>query len=279
MRLQPARGREPPTAKPAGRTNTLTIDVDRAACLLRAPRQRERTAEGVRQLGCVEGVVDGDDLARRAWAGSCPTPCGAHRAQGTVAGGASRSTTERTSRRRRTVLLGCAWQVAGRSRRRSGARSTRSSPAARERAERASGRSGHGPSVTRRPRSPAWEVPARRASSAGGQPRPHPRRPEEVCGPACRGCISDRRYQGGTGPSGSLTRRQVCDHAAMEFGLFIGGWVPDYLDGRNDALEHERLDQRDPHRRGRRPRQLEVRVGHRAPLPRGVLATSRPTRW
>ena len=27
----------------------------------------------------------------------------------------------------------------------------------------------------------------------------------------------------------------------MEFGLFIGGWVPDYLDGRNDALEHERL--------------------------------------
>ena len=39
----------------------------------------------------------------------------------------------------------------------------------------------------------------------------------------------------------SLTGRQVCDHAAMEFGLFIGGWVPDYLDGRNDALEHERL--------------------------------------
>ena len=27
----------------------------------------------------------------------------------------------------------------------------------------------------------------------------------------------------------------------MEFGLFIGGWVPDYLDGRNDPLEHERL--------------------------------------
>jgi alkanesulfonate monooxygenase SsuD/methylene tetrahydromethanopterin reductase-like flavin-dependent oxidoreductase (luciferase family) len=27
----------------------------------------------------------------------------------------------------------------------------------------------------------------------------------------------------------------------MEFGLFIGGWVPDYLDGRNDADEHERL--------------------------------------
>ena len=27
----------------------------------------------------------------------------------------------------------------------------------------------------------------------------------------------------------------------MEFGLFIGGWVPDYLDGRNDALEHTRL--------------------------------------
>jgi alkanesulfonate monooxygenase SsuD/methylene tetrahydromethanopterin reductase-like flavin-dependent oxidoreductase (luciferase family) len=27
----------------------------------------------------------------------------------------------------------------------------------------------------------------------------------------------------------------------MEFGLFIGGWVPDYLDGRNDALEHQRL--------------------------------------
>ena len=27
----------------------------------------------------------------------------------------------------------------------------------------------------------------------------------------------------------------------MEFGLFIGGWVPDYLDGRNDAYEHERL--------------------------------------
>ncbi len=27
----------------------------------------------------------------------------------------------------------------------------------------------------------------------------------------------------------------------MEFGLFIGGWVPDYLDGRNDANEHERL--------------------------------------
>jgi alkanesulfonate monooxygenase SsuD/methylene tetrahydromethanopterin reductase-like flavin-dependent oxidoreductase (luciferase family) len=27
----------------------------------------------------------------------------------------------------------------------------------------------------------------------------------------------------------------------MEFGLFIGGWVPDYLDGRNDVLEHERL--------------------------------------
>jgi alkanesulfonate monooxygenase SsuD/methylene tetrahydromethanopterin reductase-like flavin-dependent oxidoreductase (luciferase family) len=27
----------------------------------------------------------------------------------------------------------------------------------------------------------------------------------------------------------------------MEFGLFIGGWVPDYLDGRNDAHEHERL--------------------------------------
>lgn len=29
--------------------------------------------------------------------------------------------------------------------------------------------------------------------------------------------------------------------AAMEFGLFIGGWVPDYLDGRDDAAEHERL--------------------------------------
>jgi alkanesulfonate monooxygenase SsuD/methylene tetrahydromethanopterin reductase-like flavin-dependent oxidoreductase (luciferase family) len=27
----------------------------------------------------------------------------------------------------------------------------------------------------------------------------------------------------------------------MEFGLFIGGWVPDYLDGRDDAYEHERL--------------------------------------
>jgi alkanesulfonate monooxygenase SsuD/methylene tetrahydromethanopterin reductase-like flavin-dependent oxidoreductase (luciferase family) len=27
----------------------------------------------------------------------------------------------------------------------------------------------------------------------------------------------------------------------MEFGLFIGGWVPDYLDGRDDAGEHERL--------------------------------------
>lgn len=27
----------------------------------------------------------------------------------------------------------------------------------------------------------------------------------------------------------------------MEFGLFIGGWVPDYLDGRDDAWEHERL--------------------------------------
>jgi alkanesulfonate monooxygenase SsuD/methylene tetrahydromethanopterin reductase-like flavin-dependent oxidoreductase (luciferase family) len=27
----------------------------------------------------------------------------------------------------------------------------------------------------------------------------------------------------------------------MEFGLFIGGWVPDYLDDRNDAWEHERL--------------------------------------
>jgi alkanesulfonate monooxygenase SsuD/methylene tetrahydromethanopterin reductase-like flavin-dependent oxidoreductase (luciferase family) len=27
----------------------------------------------------------------------------------------------------------------------------------------------------------------------------------------------------------------------MEFGLFIGGWVPDYLDGRDDAAEHERL--------------------------------------
>jgi alkanesulfonate monooxygenase SsuD/methylene tetrahydromethanopterin reductase-like flavin-dependent oxidoreductase (luciferase family) len=27
----------------------------------------------------------------------------------------------------------------------------------------------------------------------------------------------------------------------MEFGLFIGCWVPDYLEGRNDAYEHERL--------------------------------------
>jgi alkanesulfonate monooxygenase SsuD/methylene tetrahydromethanopterin reductase-like flavin-dependent oxidoreductase (luciferase family) len=27
----------------------------------------------------------------------------------------------------------------------------------------------------------------------------------------------------------------------MEFGLFIGGWVPDYLDGRDDAAEHTRL--------------------------------------
>jgi len=27
----------------------------------------------------------------------------------------------------------------------------------------------------------------------------------------------------------------------MEFGLFIGGWVPDYLDGRDDTAEHERL--------------------------------------
>jgi len=27
----------------------------------------------------------------------------------------------------------------------------------------------------------------------------------------------------------------------MEFGLFIGGWVPDYLDRRDDAWEHERL--------------------------------------
>lgn len=28
---------------------------------------------------------------------------------------------------------------------------------------------------------------------------------------------------------------------SMEFGLFIGGFVPDYLDGRNDAYEHQRL--------------------------------------
>ncbi len=27
----------------------------------------------------------------------------------------------------------------------------------------------------------------------------------------------------------------------MEFGLFIGGWVPDYLDGRDDDAEHQRL--------------------------------------
>ncbi len=27
----------------------------------------------------------------------------------------------------------------------------------------------------------------------------------------------------------------------MEFGLFIGGWVPDYLDGRDDGAEHQRL--------------------------------------
>lgn len=27
----------------------------------------------------------------------------------------------------------------------------------------------------------------------------------------------------------------------MEFGLFIGGWVPDYLDGRDDENEHRRL--------------------------------------
>jgi alkanesulfonate monooxygenase SsuD/methylene tetrahydromethanopterin reductase-like flavin-dependent oxidoreductase (luciferase family) len=27
----------------------------------------------------------------------------------------------------------------------------------------------------------------------------------------------------------------------MEFGLFIGGWVPDYLDGRDDEAEHRRL--------------------------------------
>jgi alkanesulfonate monooxygenase SsuD/methylene tetrahydromethanopterin reductase-like flavin-dependent oxidoreductase (luciferase family) len=27
----------------------------------------------------------------------------------------------------------------------------------------------------------------------------------------------------------------------MEFGLFIGGWVPDYLEGRDDAAEHDRL--------------------------------------
>ncbi len=27
----------------------------------------------------------------------------------------------------------------------------------------------------------------------------------------------------------------------MEFGLFIGGWVPDYLEGRDDAAEHARL--------------------------------------
>lgn len=35
----------------------------------------------------------------------------------------------------------------------------------------------------------------------------------------------------------------------MEFGLFIGGWVPDYLDGRDDEAEHERL--RGARRRGR----------------------------
>ncbi len=28
---------------------------------------------------------------------------------------------------------------------------------------------------------------------------------------------------------------------SIEFGLFIGGWVPDYLEGRNDAHEHQRL--------------------------------------
>ncbi|MBA3281726.1 MAG: LLM class flavin-dependent oxidoreductase, partial [Acidimicrobiia bacterium] len=28
---------------------------------------------------------------------------------------------------------------------------------------------------------------------------------------------------------------------SIEFGLFIGGWVPDYLEGRNDAYEHQRL--------------------------------------
>jgi alkanesulfonate monooxygenase SsuD/methylene tetrahydromethanopterin reductase-like flavin-dependent oxidoreductase (luciferase family) len=28
---------------------------------------------------------------------------------------------------------------------------------------------------------------------------------------------------------------------SLEFGLFIGGWVPDYLDGRDDAAEHRRL--------------------------------------
>jgi alkanesulfonate monooxygenase SsuD/methylene tetrahydromethanopterin reductase-like flavin-dependent oxidoreductase (luciferase family) len=28
---------------------------------------------------------------------------------------------------------------------------------------------------------------------------------------------------------------------SIEFGLFIGGWVPDYLEGRDDAAEHDRL--------------------------------------
>ena len=64
---------------------------------------------------------------------------------------------------------------------------------------------------------------------------------------------------------------------SMEFGLFIGGWVPDYLDGRNDAAEHERLMTRRASPRSATA-QLEVRRGSPSTTSSTSTRTSRPTR-
>ena len=49
--------------------------------------------------------------------------------------------------------------------------------------------------------------------AAGQRPRPRPRRAARPSG------------DHGAQRLSSLTGRQVCDHAAMEFGLFLGGFV------------------------------------------------------
>ena len=90
----------------------------------------------------------------------------------------------------------------------------------------------------------ASEVPARAASSAWSlrrapqaTPSDGDRRGVQIAVAAREYRISLRSRGSRWFPDGASGLRS----AAMEFGLFIGGWVPDYLDGRNDAAEHERL--------------------------------------
>ena len=178
-RSQLARGRAPPMRSRLGDEH-VEIDVDRHAGLPRSTpaRARHRSRDGSVSMASWMATILPASVG-----GLMSTPCGAHRASGHRGRRGIASTTDRTSRRRRPCSSGV--RGGGRSLAlRSGARSTRSAPAAASR------------------RASVWTLGSRpsvlvgrdhRLGGAGppgelglGQPGPHPRRPRRSVRPACR---------------------------------------------------------------------------------------------